>query len=102
MAGENTESQDNFNNPAWQKLHSITTHKNIYGERRHIYKRRQAYKTHPEEVNRNLTAPQSHLEKDASETFYEGYSGLMTWGWVGKTAHQRILQWLPGDRALRL
>ena len=28
----------------------------------------------------------------------------MTWGWMGKTAHQRILQgkWLSGDRALRL
>ena len=28
----------------------------------------------------------------------------MTWGWVGKTAHQRILQgkWLSGDGALRL
>lgn len=98
MAGKNTESQDDFNNPAWQKLHSITSHKNIHGKRRHTYK------THPEEVNRNLTAPQSHLEKDASETFYEGYLGLMTWGWMGKTAHQRILQgkWLSGDRALRL
>ena len=29
-------------------------------------------KIYPEEVNRNLTALLSHLEKDASETFFEG------------------------------
>lgn len=47
------------------------------------------HKTHPGEVNRNSRTSKSS-GKDASETFYEGYLGLMTWG-VGKDGTSKML-----------